>query len=372
MTVREIAEQVGCSEATVSRVLNGNPAVDEELRNSVLAVAREVHYRREGRGRKSQAAARSPVKGIVEIICLQSTPYEPLAVQNGAIEVGPLQCAPSADASQTWARRGFMSNSFYQPILSGITSELRQWNVRSSLQVVEHSLDSELIAAINQPDVAGVVLLGGYGFDLSPFVSLCRHPLVMVDLTCAAQAERVQTDNMLGVFDGFAHLTELGHRRIGFIGGPEVVSSFQDRLLAYKLKMVESGLPINPKWISQTANHIEQTTKAVREILLQKERPTALMCCNDMAALGVYRAASELNLEIPRDLSVVGFDDVDFASLITPALTTLAVPKMEMGRVTSRQLMLQMLASESAFGFSAVHMVPAKLVKRASTAQVLS
>lgn len=368
MTVREIAEQVGCSEATVSRVLNGNPAVDQSLRDSVLAVAREVQYRREGRGRKSQSAQRSPIKGIIEIICLRLTPYEVTAVENGAVQVGPLQDAATVDKS-SWVRQGWSSNSFWQSILSGITGELRQWNVRASLQYVDQLDSSELTATMNQPDVAGVILLGEYGCDLDKFVSLCRHPLVLVDLTCSARVERVITDNVRGVFDAFTHLTELGHRKIGFVGGPENVVPFQERLMAYKLKMAEAGWAVPDAWVSQTSNHMELTTQAAVRMLSLPDRPTALICCNDFSALGVYRAAAQLNLRIPDDLSVVGFDDIDLAGLITPPLTTLSVPKSDMGRLGARQLMMQLLAPESAFGFGAIHMVQPALVKRVSTSQ---
>lgn len=224
------------------------------------------------------------------------------------------------------------------------------------------------MATINQQDVAGVILLGEYGCDLNKFVTLCRHPLVLVDLMCSANVERVISDNVHGVFQAFEHLAELGHRKIGFMSGPENVVAFQDRLMAYKLKMSETGWPLRPEWITKTYNHIEMTTQAATRILTLQDRPTALICCNDFTALGAYRAAAQLHIDIPNQLSVVGFDDIDLAGLITPPLTTLAVPKMDMGRLGARQLMLQMMASESAFGFAAVHMVPVTLIKRGSTA----
>jgi len=201
--------------------------------------------------------------------------------------------------------------------------------------------DASTIAEVNKPDHAGLLLMGQYSAQLKQFVESCTHPLVLIDLLHAGSVDCVTTDNHAGVSLLFNHLYKLGHRRFGFIGRCDEVGGFAERFSAFRWKLAEAGLPLVPEWVSVNLNHIEHAQAGTRRILQQSDRPTALICANDCTAIGATRAAHELGVRVPDQLSVVGFDDADFASLILPPLTTIRTPTFDIGRQAVRQLMLQ-------------------------------
>jgi LacI family transcriptional regulator len=139
------------------------------------------------------------------------------------------------------------------------------------------------------------------------------------------------------VYQAFDHLHALGHRKIGFIGNE---TDLNERRMAFFARMGSAGLTVNPRWIYRGPQHIEPTVHGVAKMLAQSDRPTALLCGNDCYAIGVMRAATTMKLEIPRDLSVVGFDDIDASALMTPAMTTVRVPQAQIGLQAARQLLL--------------------------------
>jgi DNA-binding LacI/PurR family transcriptional regulator len=228
-------------------------------------------------------------------------------------------------------------------------------------------LDPALLADINGPDRSGVLLIGEYSNDLAQFVRNCMHPLILVDIMAKGQPDVVTTDNFQGISEAFAHLRQLGHHKIGYIGR---CGHVMERYIAWKLNMAEHGLPIRNDWVYDGYDHIEETAVATAEILKLSDRPTALICANDCYALGVVRAAARLGVSIPQQLSVTGFDDVDFASFVTPPLTTVRVPIQEMGRQAVRQLMIQVKGGTPTKSRGChVRLLP-ELVVRESTAAV--
>jgi len=358
----------GCSIATVSRVLNNSGAVSAQKREAILKAIRETEFytsRARRGGRRVQSKKENT--GVIEIVLHRHSPVERLSMRHGELRVGPL--VPTKENGPS--PRSFELNSFHRNIVDGAIEELSRWGFRAQIRMNSNLLDSALLADINGPDRSGVLLIGEYSNDLSQFVRHCMHPLVLVDIIGKGQPDVVTTDNFEGIREAFDHLYALGHRKIGFVGRRDEIIALAERYTAYKLKMTEYGLAIQPEWVYEGYDHIERTAAAVSEMLKHPDRPSALMCSNDCYALGVVRAASALNISIPGELSVMGFDDVDFASLITPPLSTVRVPVQEMGRQAVRQLMIQMKGGSPAKTRGChVRLLP-ELIVRESTAAAL-
>jgi len=367
-TVTDIGRLAGCSIATVSRVLNSSGSVSPQKREAILKAIRETEFftNRARRGGRRVQPHKKETEGVIEIIQHRHSPVEKLSVRNGELRVGPLAPMRQEKASP----RSFELNSFHRNIVDGAIEELSRWGFRAQIRMNSDLLDSSLLTDINGPDRSGVLLIGEYSNDLAQFVRHCMHPLVLVDIIGNGPPDVVTTDNFEGIREAFDHLYQLGHRKIGFIGRRDEIVALAERYTAYKLRMTECNLPIRPEWIYEGYDHIEHTAAAVNGMLSRADRPTAVMCSNDCYALGVVRAASGLGISIPGELSVMGFDDVDFASLITPPLTTVRVPVQEMGRQAVRQLMIQMKGgSPTKMRGCHVRLLP-ELIIRESTAAV--
>ncbi len=364
-TVTEISRRAGCSIATVSRVINNSGAVSPQTRASVLKAIRETQYlsARSARRIGRKAAASRDTESVIEIVQHRHSPLEDLSTEAGRVEVGPLHEAPRGGYA-----KAPLGSSFYRRIVDGAVEELGRWGFRAQLRIESDLLNADMLANINSPARKGVLLLGEASPKVEQFVEQCIHPVVLVDLNYAGRADVVTSDNFAGIRTAFDHLYSLGHRRIGYVGRRDEDPSFFERFTMYKLKMAEANLPVRPDWVYTGHTHIDLTAAGVRRILELKDRPSALIAANDCYALGVIRAAAALGISIPKDLSVVGFDDEDFSSLVTPPLTTIHVPLSEMGRQAVRQLMIPILGGPPASHRGcAVRLLP-ELVVRASSA----
>ena len=370
ITVTDLGQLAGCSIATVSRVLNNSGAVSAKKRAAVLKAIQDTdfHINRPRKGGR-RTGAKEKIGNVVEIVQHRHTPIEPLSLQFGELTVGPL----SRPFSEQKSSRSFgMDHSFYRGIVDGAIDELAQWGCRAQIRSNQNLLDQKFLADLNGPDRSGVLLIGEHSRDLVAFVNNCTHPLVLVDIMGVGQEDVLTTDNFDGITQAFNHLYELGHRRIGFVGAlRQGLGRYDERYAAYKLNMVERGLALRQDWVYSGDEHISEVAIGVAEILKRSDRPSALLCQNDCCALGAVRAASRIGVSIPRELSIVGFDDVDSASLITPALTTVRVPVQEMGRRAVCELMMKMKRRTPAQPFGCrVRLVP-QLIVRESTAAAL-
>jgi LacI family transcriptional regulator len=341
-TVAEIGRLAGCSSATVSRAINNSGSVGAETRAAVMKALEESQYLVRRAKRRAEAGLRTNEREtatqLVEVVLHRRTPMERLSLSHGQLAVGPLtQVRDESVFSAPYQ----LANSFYRRIIDGAVEEVGRWRHRAVLQNSGSLLNPSFISIINRPDRDGILLLGEEGPDVAAFVEQCRHPVVLVDLIFDGWPDVITSDNLAGIATAFGHLYSLGHRKIGFVGKFDGNAAFAERFAAYRLQMAEHGLPLVKEWIYEGPNHIDRTAAGASEILARPDRPSALLCVNDFSALGVVRAASKAGISIPKDLSVIGFDDEDAAAVVTPALTTMRVPMAEMGRQAVRQLMIQ-------------------------------
>jgi LacI family transcriptional regulator len=160
-------------------------------------------------------------------------------------------------------------------------------------------------------------------------------PFVVIDPSVPLDEDVpvVAAANWAGARRATEHLIGLGHTRIGVITGPRDWCATIDRLAGYHSALLAAGLPIVPEYVREADFSIEPAQEAANALLALPSRPTAIFAMNDLMAVGVLRAARLQRLHVPEDLSVVGFDDVEMASLASPALTTVSQPLQEMGRL---------------------------------------
>lgn len=221
------------------------------------------------------------------------------------------------------------------------------------------------------------VILGSAPISMQHFLGLMRRGLEVVTFdrqpagSDGVEFDSVRVDNIGGVRLAVEHLYDLGHRKIAFVSGPINSSSRRDRLKAFEVALADFGLKRAADWIWTDAGEagVDEGSKvgkqAARSLLGRGNRPTGLLAINDLTALGVYAGARELGLEVPRDVSVVGFDDIALCDLVTPPLTTVRQPLDELMRAAVELLLARLEHKRTG---PATHLtLPARLVVRGST-----
>jgi LacI family transcriptional regulator len=205
-------------------------------------------------------------------------------------------------------------------------------------------LEARELATLGQHQVDGVLYATMYHRSVEVPSGLGTTPVVLVDAESSEpEVSWVVPDEISGAATAVGELLDHGHRRIGFINNPDPILAASGRLEGYKRALNQAGIDPDPTLIV-TAPSIgpEGGYRAARQLLELPERPTGLFCFRDLMAMGVYQAAMEAGLHIPQDLSVVGFDNMEFTEGLHPGLTTVALPHYEMGSWGVQQLLALM------------------------------
>ncbi len=170
--------------------------------------------------------------------------------------------------------------------------------------------------------------------------------LVALDQIPGMQANCVAFTNEEAAYEATRYLTRMGHRRITFLGGPESSASNQARLMGFKRGMIDSGIVPDAGSVLPNGTTPDDRNRIAREALSRPatQRPTALLCFNDLLAISVYKNAHELGLRIPDDISVVGMDDIEMAELLGPPLTTMRLHAREAGAAAA-EIAIEAIAS---------------------------
>jgi LacI family transcriptional regulator len=329
-TIREIASAAGVSIATVSRVLNGRPDVAPNTREAVLEVVR-AHGFSTNRSARALSGGRTGLVGVT---------------------------LPIVQAA------------YFAFILAGASEALYEQDMRIVLCPTLHQHEREITlldrlmhgttdgAVLTLPEETNEELKAlqrmGYSF-------VVVDPRVHLDEGIPA----VSAAHASGARAAVEHLLSLGHRRIGAITGPPAWMASSERLNGYRGALAAAGVMPDPALVAESNFEIGSGEKAARALLALPERPTAIFAFNDNTAVGTLRAARDLGLRVPEDLSVVGFDDSEQAAIVTPALTTVRQPLAEMGRMAV-SLLLRLLENQRVEALNVE--LATRLVVRESTA----
>jgi LacI family transcriptional regulator len=307
--IKDIAEQLGVSLASVSRALNDKPGVADDLRRRVLELAAELDFAPNMAARSLNGSRTGAVAFVVH--------------QHGI----PLASDP-----------------FYFVILRAVERALAKDGYHVMMATVGEQEDgrTDELRLVNERRVDGVILAGpDLGASLALSAIQRGLPVVLVDNALErTPSDSVVCDNRDGARAAVEHLLSHGHERIAFVGGPTAWLSTRERQAGYEDAMREARL--QPEVVHEEATTIATGLSAGRTLLSTPEtrqRPSAVFAVNDAMALGVMRAAREAGLRVPGDLAVVGFDDIDMAEVADPPLTTVRIAKELMGELAARQLL---------------------------------
>jgi LacI family transcriptional regulator len=337
LTIEEIAKLAAVSRSTVSRVLNDHPSVRSAVRARVLQVIQEHHYTPHAAAR-SLASSRTNAIGLLipgSASFIFSDAFFPQVIQG---------------ISETCNSHGYIL------MLSTVTPEMEQDFYERVLR--GHHVDGVIVMSSNIDDPVLPLLI----HDPTPLVLVGRHPYLR-DL-CS-----VDVENHEGARAAVRHLIGLGHTRIATITGPLHSAAAMDRRDGYKEALVEASLTIRPDLIAQGDFTQEGGRQAMRTLLGLAEPPTAVFVASDTMASGALQAARELEVRVPEDLALVSFDDVPFASLLVPTLTTVHQPLYELGAAAADLLLKRLDRPETP---PEEVWLPTQLVIRQSSGAALS
>ncbi len=308
-TIAEIAAKAGVSIPTVSRVLNSRPDVAPGTRERVEQVIKEsgfIHNRARNALKESS--------GIIDLLVPGLT--SPYSVE----------------------------------IVRGVEDVLERTELRLALSLTHDSLQFEqrwLAKVIDGATDGAILVLARGQSNLLDKLLRNKIPFVVVDHRgeLGPDVPSVGATNWLGGRLATEHLLSLGHRRIAIISGEAALQCSRDRIAGYRAALEDAGIPVDPALI-RPGRFVQQTGYEQTCALLDlSEPPTAIFAGSDTQATGVYSALRARGLSVPDSMSVVGFDDVPIASIVTPTLTTVRQPLIEMGREATTML-LRLIAEE--------------------------
>jgi LacI family transcriptional regulator len=336
VTIRDVASKAGVSVTTVSRVLNGKDDISEETLTKVQAVVQELGY-------ASSLAARGMRSHRTNLIGL---------ILHDVASI------------------------YSQEIMRGVNAVIAKID-KDLIVYTSGGLDRENVA---QHERYYVALLNGSITDGAIVVTPTatqfntHAPLVIIDPNNETpDYPAIIATNQEGALAAMNYLTDLGHRRIGHIAGEMKLVSANQRLQGYKNGLIAAGIPLNQDLIEIGDYTTERAVICTRKLLSLPERPTAIFAANDMSAIGVYQAAREFGLQIPADLSVIGFDNLHEAAYLNPPLTTIDQFVEKMGTMAT-EMLVKLVKGESLPINRAeaghLYKIPTQLVIRDSCASV--
>ena len=348
--IRDVARAAGVSPATVSRTFATPNLINAQTQKRVIEIARQLNYRPPRlRSAKVGVPAAKSVSATVsardaigfQFFTATDSPYDTLA-----------------------------GNNFYGPVFAGAMEEASNLGLHLLVHTTNrHALSLEMPRMIQEQAIGGMLLVGTADPEiLTAFAAHVPNIVVVDNRDESGIYESVISDGFGGAYAATRHLLDLGHRRIGFFLSERGVTTFQDRLHGYLSALFEAGIPLEQHLVLRGTDSNEERQEQLWAYLSAPGRPTAMVTANDDAALQTMRACRRLDLTIPADISLIGFDDVESVWHVDPPLTTVRVAKEQMGRLAVRRLYARLnKESESSLVEQPVrHEIPVTLVVRES------
>lgn len=304
ITIKDVARVAGVSHTTVSRALRDNPAISSATTAHVKQIATDLGYvpNRAASGLKTN---RSNVIGVI-------------------------------------IRR--FSDPFNANLLDGIedVTQAKGFGLIMSVSGNDTAKDERILGAMAEQRIDGLILCSKriepeQGAKLHAF----NIPTVFINTQSAlATINEVIHDDAFGAYELTKHIIDQGHRDIAYIGNGNAGNNNLERQLGYQKALSEANLVIRPESIITMPNgQVSSGLAGANTLLALDNRPSAVVCFNDMVAVGVIHALTDSGLSVPHDLSVTGFDDIELASYTMPPLTTFRQPRYEMGRQSAEMLL---------------------------------
>jgi LacI family transcriptional regulator len=303
-TIRDVAREAGVSQATAARALAGYGYVSEATRLRVRDAATTIGYR-------PNAVARSLVSGATKTI---------------GVVVGDIE------------------NPFFAGAARGIADVLERDGYTLLLANSDEDLARErrAVEALHARQVDGLAVVPSSGDDGAHLAAILREgrPVVLLDRPISGlAADAVLVDNREGAERAVGHLAALGHRRIGLVGDAPGIVSTGERIDGYRAALADVGAPALDALVSLGGSSIDEGHRSALRLLGRRDRPSALFTVNNFMTAGALGAIRELGLRIPGDVALVGFDDLDWTTLVDPPISVIAQPVAELGRTVAERLL---------------------------------
>ena len=300
-TIYEVAKEAGVSPKTAARILAGSSSRPKN-KERVMAAAKKLGY-----VRNQQAAnLRSGKSGLIGMIIPSITnPYYPWffqRVHDFALQKGYQVLLSSVSGGHAEVVKALQMMEANR--VEGLLFNMSEWDDKDSLEILKRFLDRK------QPVIIGGTNLG------------------------KIQADEIVLKNVEAVEKSTSYLIKTGHKRIAFISGPQAALGNRERLEGYRAAMEKAKLRIKDSWICEGSGDFEEGLDLAITLLRRSDRPTAIVCASDSIAIGALKAAQDMGLSVPNDLAVTGFDDIPWARMTSPSLTTLRQPQNRIARET--------------------------------------
>lgn len=303
--ISDVAEMLGVSKSTVSRVINGNAGVGPELRKKVMDFVEEIGY-------QPNTIAQSLSKGHMNIVALIL---------------------------------GDIRNPFYAELTFRIQQILNDNGYMVMTLNSEYNIERELefLKVTEQFNFVGLILITAQEEKIEEKLNTMHIPKVLVNrILPSYTGDSVLIDNFQAGYQAVMHLIELGHKHIGFIKGPGVSSASSQRFAGYKQAIFNYGLPFDERFVMESDLKMDTGRMLAGEFLKMDKRPTAMVVVNDMTAIGLMDGCRSAGVRIPEDLSIVSFDNVPMAAMYGIELTTIDQHVDEMGEKAALLMLKQL------------------------------
>ncbi|HEX4932796.1 MAG TPA: LacI family DNA-binding transcriptional regulator [Gemmatimonadaceae bacterium] len=336
-TAHDVAARAGVSQPTVSLVLSGNPKarVSAETRARVMRAAEELGYRPNVLA-QGLVRRRSYALGVV---------------------------VPD------------LGNPFFAAVVSGAEKVASREGYAVFLCETGDTPIEQHLEALKSRQIDGVIL-DAVGAAALSTAALAGMNVVLVDESLDAYPAVVSDAEQAGDLAG-RHLLSLGHRRLAYLGPAIDASAFRLRERGFVRAVRAAGGPIESDAWRRVPPTVAGGLQGMRALLALRTRPTAVFCANDLVALGALKACAMARVSVPRELSIVGCDDIELAQLVTPELTTIAIPARELGARAARLLIRQLsgrfpdvATGDTSGGPRVGRPLPVRLVVRGTTAAI--
>jgi LacI family transcriptional regulator len=323
--INVVAKKAGVSIATVSRAFNEQGLVKEETLSRIIKIARDLNY-------KPSPIARG--------LSTQTTDTIGVILPD-------------------------LVGEFFMDIIHGIDEEAYKSNryVMVSSSHSQRNMVEMLIEFMASGRVDGVILMAPQMHkEIDEFLKKSKRPIVLIN-SCSDLTNVVnfQIDNYGGAFNCVKHLVGHGYEKIAIIKGPFANCDAQERYLGFRDALEKNNLTINKQFEVNGDFQIKSGYTAFLELMNQNKKPDAIFISNDMMAIGAYEAAKALNIKIPQDIAIVGFDDIYLSKLLNPRLTTMHVPISDLGAKAVNYL-LKMISDKVNPKQAYKEVLPTKLV----------
>jgi LacI family transcriptional regulator len=303
--MRQIAERAGVSIGTVSHVINETATVRPKLRERVLEAIRSMGYQPSA---LAQGLRRNRTNMFGMVIPDITNPFFPGVVRG--VE----------DVAYKRSFRVILCNADNDP-----------------------SKEESYVRELRSYQIAGLLIIPAAGSDIASHLRVYASasvPVVCIDrVPDGWKGDAVLVANAEGAYLATIHLIQMGHKRLAVIAGPLGLTNAAERLKGFKRALNEAGMEIDPEFVQEASFDTVSGYQAALRLLRMLPRPTAIFACNDLMAFGVLQAARELGLRCPEDLSIAGFDSLEFTKFTDPPLTSVYQPGYQLGATAARILL---------------------------------